>query len=112
MSTTVLDTPKPALVAASTPRDVIKALNDDPAVRSSVLNAFTTLAGTSFIGSKTVWVSILTPVIAALVAHFGLKLDEATTAEIAAGLTTLASLIMRAVTKQPITSVFPTTPPI
>jgi hypothetical protein len=111
MSATTLDTTKPAIIAASTPRDVIVAMKNDPAIRSSVLNAFVTLAGTSFVGSRTVWVAVLTPIISALVAHFGFNLDEATSAEVAAGLTSLAGVVMRLVTKTPITSALPVAAP-
>jgi hypothetical protein len=106
-----LDVHQPAIARATTPGEVIKAMVDDPLIKNAVLNAFVTLAGKSFVASRTVWVTILTPVIAALVTHFGLGFDEATCAEIATGLTTLAALVMRAVTTAPITSVLPVTAP-
>ena len=99
------NTPTPAIVAASTTGDVIRAMIDDPAIRNTVLGAFQTVEGKSFVSSKTAWAAVLAPIISGFGAHFGLGIDEATSAEIAAGITSLVMLGMRCVTKTAITGI-------
>lgn len=99
--------------ASMTQQDIrdglIHAANDAPALIAAAKTADPALAaflsGKSLAQSKTVWVSILTPIIAALVTRYGLNWDAATVGEVATGLTTLAMILMRSITSTPITGV-------
>lgn len=106
MSTTTLTTPQPAITKANTPLDVVRAMENDPAIQSAILTGVkAVLANKAALRSKTLWVSILSPVVMAVFAHFGLTPDQATVADI---VTTGMSVVMaglRLVTTTPITSV-------
>ena len=106
-------TPSPAIVAASTPNDVIRAMVDDRGLRNTVLQAFDALAAgdKSMLGTRTFWAAILTPIVT-IVGGRVFHLDNDTTMTIATALTSIAMIGMRAVTKTAVTSVLPqgTTP--
>ena len=61
----------------------------------------------SAVGSKTIWVALLTPIIAGFGSKFGLGLDNQTCAAIAALLTAVAGTIMARISPTPITSFLP-----
>lgn len=108
MSATTLDQPKPAIINASTGRDILTAAENDPALKADLTQGFlAVLANRSLLGTKTFWVTLLTPFIAFGIAYFGLGLDSDTCGKIAAGLTSVAAWVMRYVTKTSVASVLP-----
>lgn len=109
MSDTTADTPKPAIIAASTQNDVIRTIANDPDLRSAVLAAFTGLMSgdKSLLGTRTFWAALITPIVGALAARYAVGLDGATVGAIATVLTSGAMIVMRTVTQAPVTSVLP-----
>lgn len=102
--------PKPAIVAASTPNDVISALLNDKSLMNTVLAGVGVLAqaNKSALHSKTLWVAVLGPIIAAAFAHFGVNPDAEVPVDIASALFGAVMFGMRLITKAPVTSVLPT----
>lgn len=109
VSDTTADTPKPAIIAASTQNDVIRTIANDPDLRSAVLAAFTGLMSgdKSLLGTRTFWAALITPIVGALAARYAVGLDGATVGAIATVLTSGAMIVMRTVTQAPVTSVLP-----
>lgn len=109
MSTTTTnpDVAKPAIVAASTPNDVIRAMLADPSLTSTILSGVTGLLGgdKSMLQSKTFWAAIVTPIVATIVAHYFVGLDNATVGAIDTVLEMAAMIAMRWVTKTPVTGI-------
>lgn len=68
------------------------------------------LQGKALTQSWTVWVTILTPIVTGLATHYALGWDKDTCAEVAAGLTSLAAIIMRKISSTPITGIFTAAP--
>lgn len=107
-TTAPLDAPSPALAVAATPRQVTTALVADPALMNAVLSGITTLvANKSALGSKTVWVALLSSIIIPLAAHFGLPVDQAVAASAATVIMGAAMIVMRFFTKGAVTSMLP-----
>jgi hypothetical protein len=107
------NTPKASITAANTSADVVRAMIDDPAIRSSILNAFTTILGNkSLVGSKTTWIAILVPVVMSLSAHFGLAVDQAAAVDVVGLIMGVAMIVMRWITKTPVASLLPSSDPI
>lgn len=105
---------QPAIVAASTTNDVIRAMADDPGLRGAVLQAFDAALGgdKSMLQSKTFWAALFTPIVGGLAARYAAGLDGATVGAITTVLTSAAMIAMRAITNSRVTSVLPqgTTP--
>lgn len=101
------NTAKPAIVAASTTNDVIRAMADDPGLRSSVLGAFDAILGgdKALLQTKTFWAAIFTPIVGALAARYAAGLDGATVGAITTVLTSAAMIAMRTLSKTPVTGV-------
>lgn len=109
---TTIESPKADIIGAATPGDVIRAAEADPALKSVLIQGLTSLlTNQSLIGTRTFWVALVTPFISFGVARLGFGLDETTCAEIAAGIVSVAMVVMRTITKTPVTSVLPTTTP-
>lgn len=106
-TTTNPDVAKPAIVAASTPNDMIRAMLADPSLTSTILSGVTGLLGgdKSMLQSKTFWAAILTPIVGALAARYAAGLDGATVGAITTVLTSAAMIAMRWVTKTPVTGI-------
>lgn len=107
MSQTTNNIPKPSIVAASTPNDVIGALLNDKGLMNTVLSGIGALAAgdKSLLGTKTFWAAILTPIVGALAARYAAGLDGATVGAITTVLTSAAMIAMRYVTKAPVTGI-------
>lgn len=97
----------PAIVAASTPNDVIDVLLHDKSLMDIVLSGLGALTGgdKSLLGTKTFWAAIFTPVVGALTARYAAGLDGATVGAITTVLTSAAMIAMRYITKAPVTGI-------
>jgi len=110
MSITSTDVPKLAITNANTSGDIVRAAKIDPVLLNDLLTGLmSALADKSLLGSKTFWVSIFTPVISWAVTYFALGLDGTTCGLIASVAASLAMMVMRYLTKTPVTSVLPQT---
>ena len=99
------DAPVPAIAAASTPRDIIRAASADPALANALTGLVTTDDPKALLASRTFWAAILTPVVSGAVMHFGLAWDPATIASVTTLLEMVAMVAMRFVTRAPVTGV-------
>lgn len=101
--------PVQAIVTATTPGDVIRAMTDNPELRGAVLSAFQGLLSgdKSMLQSKTFWAAILMPVLTGLVSYFGLNLDAQTIGVVVVLMSAAAAnmIAMRLVTKTPVTGI-------
>jgi uncharacterized membrane protein len=105
--------PKQSIVTASSAADVVRAMIDDPAIKSSILNAFTTfLASKSALSSKTIWVAVLAPIILSITAHFGGTLQQAEAVDFANTVMGVAMIVMRLLTTTPISGVITAAPAV
>lgn len=113
MSTPTTEVAKPDIVQAASAGDIVRAAKVDPTLKADLLNGLlAAIKDKSLIGTRTFWVTLLTPAVSYVATRYvvpavGITLDEATCAEIATGLTVLASWAMRYVTKTPVASVLP-----
>ena len=109
MSDTPANTPKPAIVAAKTPNDLIYALDADPALLQTVLGAFADLIQSkAALHSKTLWVALLTPIISAGFAHYGVTPAAEVPLDIAGVVFGIVMAVMRLITTGgPVVSVLP-----
>ena len=107
MSTTPNDVRKPAIIAAQTNNDVLRAIADDPNLRNAVVGAFGAIltGDKALFGTKTFWMAIFTPIVGALAARYLGGADPGTVGTVATVLTSAAMIGMRLVTKAPVTGV-------
>jgi hypothetical protein len=104
-------TPSQLVGAATDVPDLATKAFNSPALQAALIRLATQfMADRSLLGTKTFWVTFLTPLIVGFGAHVGFSIDEATSAELAAGTVTVAAWIMRYVSKTSVTSVLPQTP--
>lgn len=108
MTSTTLDTPKLAITNATTSRDIIRAGWADPELRDDIVNGLiAAVTNKSLLGTKTFWVSLLTPVVGYVITYYGVGLDGATSGVIVSVLASLAMMVMRYVTVGPVSGVLP-----
>lgn len=90
-------------VAKDVPTAIAIAKGSDPELAGF-------LTGKGLAQSKTVWISLLTPIISALVTHYGLGWDDATVGSVAMALTSIGVIIARCFTSVPITGAITAAP--
>ena len=65
------------------------------------------VANRSLLGTKTFWVTLISPLVSGAVAHFGFQLDDATVGEISTGTVMVAAWIMRRISGTPVQNILP-----
>lgn len=113
MSATSIDlaksAPDKAVAMSGDIAELKRFADDNPAIDSALKDAFTAvMADRSLLGTKTFWVTLLTPVVGFVVSYYGLGLDGSTVGAITTVTGTAAAWVMRYVTKTPVASVLPT----
>lgn len=101
---------KPAIIAASTTNDVIRAMVDDTTLRSAVLKAFSDLTtgdGKALLTSRSFWANLLTPLATWVIARYFTGLDPTTVTILVGAASAGMAAAMRMITKEPIVSVLP-----
>jgi hypothetical protein len=108
-ATTNPEAPKPAVQAANSPADVVRAMRVDPDLSKIVLNGVgAVLAGNkSLLGTRSFWVNTLTPLVTWGVTKYALELDADTQVIVVGALGAAVAAGMRWITKAPVTSVLP-----
>lgn len=106
-TTTAPNVDNSAIVQASTPRDIVTAMVNDPGLRTAILSAFTGLltGDKSMLQSKTFWAAIITPIVGWLVTRYAIGLDPTTVGAIDTVLEMAAMVGMRAITNAPVTGI-------
>lgn len=107
MSTTLMTAPNPDISKAKSPVDVVNAMASDPVIRDAILSAFTALltGDKALFQTRTFWAALITPVVGFLAACYAAGLDGATVGAITTVMVSGAMIVMRSITKAPVTGV-------
>lgn len=105
--------PNDAITAARSVADLAVAMSASPALKAAILAAAGQLlagGGKALLTSKSFWAALVTPVITFVVTYYGFNLDGATVGALTTLATSGMAILMRIVTKTPISGVVSAAP--